>query len=266
MRLIATLLLSILVSPCMGQMTKSDTLYLSQYADTCGIEDAHTIKIFTYEYSTLKIWEYSKNWTIKSVAFYKIDNPDIKDGYCKWYSPKGLLESEGNYIEGKKSGLWKSYDEDGALQYQEDYLEGKLHGKLISYYKDQAVKREEYYSKGEFVRGKCFTQSGQDTSHFPFIVLPEFPGGEKGLYKFLGKETAYPSQALDEGAQGLVRVEFLVEKDGSITDIRVRRSIHPALSREAVRVIEKMPNWQAGKLDGEIRATKFIVPIKFVLK
>ena len=75
---------------------------------------------------------------------------------------------------------------------------------------------------------------------------PEYPGGEEALYKFISKNIVYPKSAREKGIQGTVLVEFVVEKDGKLSNIKVIRSADPALDAEAVRVISKMPKWKPG--------------------
>lgn len=249
-----------------GQGSRSDTLYFSRYLDTTTKEDAQYFKVCDYEFKTLKITEYTKDGQLVSSGFYKVSYPDVKDGFFRMYSTKGNLESEGNYIEGKKSGLWTYYREDGNLHYEENYTEGKLNGKLKSYYQNKALKREENYNNGEFVNGKCFTLTGNDTTHFPFKVMPEFDGGEKAMFKYLSREVRYPEKATNQGIQGVVRVIFIVDKSGQLKDLKIYKGVDPSLNYEAIRVIEKMSGWKPGKIDGEIAETKFIIPIKFVLQ
>ncbi|MBL7711352.1 MAG: TonB family protein [Chitinophagaceae bacterium] len=249
-----------------GQGSRSDTFYFSRYMDTSSKKDAQYFKVYTYEFSTLKISDYTKDGQLVSSGFYNVSYPEVKDGYFRMYSTKGALESEGNYIEGKKSGLWAYYREDGSLHYEENYAEGKLSGKLKSYYRDKSLKREENYNNGEFVNGKCFTLSGKDTTHFPFKEMPEFEGGEKAMFKYLAQEVRYPEKAINKGIQGVVKIIFIVDKNGQLQDIKIYKGVYPSLNYEAIRIIEKMDVWKPGKIDGEIAETKFIIPIKFVLQ
>ena len=92
---------------------------------------------------------------------------------------------------------------------------------------------------------------------------PEFPGGVQALYKFLSSNLKYPSDA--EDIQGRVICQFTVNKDGSISDIKVLRSVYPSLDREVVRVISIMPRWEPGVQNGEKKRCKFKLPITFKL-
>lgn len=91
----------------------------------------------------------------------------------------------------------------------------------------------------------------------------EFPGGDRALLDFLKSNLVYPKAAQDSSIQGRVIVRFTVEKDGSITDVEVARSVYPALDEEAVRVVSMMPKWKPGTQMGDIVRTKFTLPVLF---
>ena len=95
--------------------------------------------------------------------------------------------------------------------------------------------------------------------------MPSFPGGLSALFNYLSMNVKYPIVAEENGIQGRVIVAFIVEKDGSITDARVVKSIDPSLDREALRVIRSMPRWIPGKQDGVPVRVKYNVPVNFRL-
>lgn len=94
--------------------------------------------------------------------------------------------------------------------------------------------------------------------------MPEFPGGQQALFKFLSENVKYPAEAYANGIQGRVICQFVVNKDGSIADVKVVRSGgDPSLDKEAVRVIQLMPKWKPGKQRGKYVRVKYTVPINF---
>lgn len=103
-----------------------------------------------------------------------------------------------------------------------------------------------------------------------FVVvesMPEFPGGQQALFKYLGDNVKYPVIAQENGIQGRVICQFVVNKDGSIVDIEVVRSGgDPSLDKEAVRVIKSMPKWKPGKQRGKPVRVKFTLPVNFKLQ
>lgn len=96
--------------------------------------------------------------------------------------------------------------------------------------------------------------------------MPSFPGGDSGLMAYLSQTIKYPVAAEENGIQGRVIVTFVVERDGSITDVKVAKSVDPSLDKEAVRVIKSMPLWKPGKQDGSAVRVKYTVPITFRLQ
>ena len=93
--------------------------------------------------------------------------------------------------------------------------------------------------------------------------MPSFPGGQAALMSYLENHIEYPVVAQENGVQGRVIVEFVVERDGSISDVRVVRSVDPSLDREAQRVVNSMPKWKPGKQNGECVRVRYTVPIVF---
>lgn len=108
-----------------------------------------------------------------------------------------------------------------------------------------------------------------DTSGRVFTVvqqMPEFPGGQASLLKYLATRIKYPAIAQENGIQGRVSCSFVVDTDGSLKNIEVIRGIDPSLDREAVRVIREMPKWNPGVQNNMAVAVKYTVPVTFRLQ
>lgn len=95
---------------------------------------------------------------------------------------------------------------------------------------------------------------------------PAFPGGDEKLYEFLAKNMKYPQMARESGIQGIVYVTFVVEPDGSISNVRVLRDIGGGCGEEAIRVVKAMPRWTPGKQRGKAVRVQFNLPVKFTLQ
>ncbi len=107
----------------------------------------------------------------------------------------------------------------------------------------------------------------EETKVFDVVeVMPSFPGGQSALFEYLSKNIKYPVVAEENGVQGRVIVTFVVERNGSITDVQVAKSVDPSLDKEAVRVIKSMPHWIPGKQNGSAVRVKFTVPVTFRLQ
>ena len=97
--------------------------------------------------------------------------------------------------------------------------------------------------------------------------MPEFPGGQQALFKYLAENVKYPVIAQENGIQGRVICQFVVNKDGSIVDVvAVRSSGEASLDKEAIRVIKSMPKWKPGKQRGKPVRVKYTVPVNFRLQ
>lgn len=94
---------------------------------------------------------------------------------------------------------------------------------------------------------------------------PSFPGGENAMKSFLKSNVKYPAMALENGVQGRVLVQMIIEKDGSISDVKVDRGVDLSLDKEAIRVVKAMPKWNPGKLKGIAVRVKNEVPVVFAL-
>ncbi|NDV64300.1 energy transducer TonB [Bacteroides sp. 224] len=95
--------------------------------------------------------------------------------------------------------------------------------------------------------------------------MPEFPGGAKELFNYINETLQYPENAAGNNIQGQVVTSFIVQKDGSIKDIKIVRGIK-GLNSEAIRIISKMPKWIPGVHQGEVAAVRYTLPIEFKLK
>ena len=113
-------------------------------------------------------------------------------------------------------------------------------------------------------------QVEEEEEEVVFVIvetMPEFPGGQQALFKYLSENVKYPAIAQENGIQGRVICQFVVNKDGAIVDVEVVRSGgDPSLDKEAVRVIKSMPKWKPGKQRGKAVRVKYTVPVNFRLQ
>ena len=95
--------------------------------------------------------------------------------------------------------------------------------------------------------------------------MPEFPGGAAGMMKFIAENVKYPEEAYSKGTEGRVLVQFIIEKDGSVTNVKVIKKVNDAIDAEAVRVVKAMPKWKPGKQNGREVRVKYTIPVIFRL-
>ena len=108
----------------------------------------------------------------------------------------------------------------------------------------------------------------QDNSYVYDVVeeMPQFPGGPSGLFQYLSESIIYPDDARQNGKEGRVLLTFIVETDGSISNIKIVKSVDAVLDAEAIRVVATMPKWIPGRIDGATIRVKYTVPVTFRLK
>ena len=110
-------------------------------------------------------------------------------------------------------------------------------------------------------------ESAEEAQIFMVVEsMPEYPGGEAALYKYLAENIKYPQMAKESGIQGRVFVTFVVERNGSVTDVRVLRGIGGGCDEEAIRVVQSMPQWTPGKQRGKSVRVQYNLPVKFTLQ
>lgn len=95
---------------------------------------------------------------------------------------------------------------------------------------------------------------------------PTFPGGEQAMYQWLSQHIQYPAAAAEEGVSGRVIVQFIISKTGKVENVQVVRGKHPALDKEAVRVVKAMPNWTPGRNNGQPVKVTYNLPVTFKLQ
>jgi protein TonB len=182
-----------------------------------------------------------KSGQIKLEKYYSVDNSKVIDGKLnEWY-------------------------ENGQLRKEIDYKAGKVNGNLLTYWTNGKPKRIDTFENDLLISGRCFDSDGKEIIHYDYEKIPEFPGGNSELMKYLVKELKYPKNSRKAEIEGLVLVEFIVNKYGDISDIKIVKSVNYELDEEAIRVVKKMPKWQPGIEDDEVVRRKFCLPIKYKL-
>ena len=171
---------------------------------------------------------FSYNITANGSIYIKIDNVKMKEEKITWQTnPDGVIL------------------EDLFFQLQSDSLK---YDELVNWNPNE---EPDYNEVNEFDR---------------VDEKPTFPGGESAMKSFLRSNIKYPIVAQENGERGCVFVQFIIEKDGSMSDVKVIRSVDPSLDREALRVVKAMPKWTPAKLKGIPVRTKCTTPVVFRLQ
>lgn len=214
-----------------------------------------------------KYWNETK--TADNAIFYRILNKDEKDSNVvlekTFYMTDTLksIKKYSDYLNGKIDGTSKSFYPTGHLREISNYTNGYLNGGLKTYWDNGQIKREDLYEMGKLVDGKTYDSTGKQITYFSYEKAPEYPGGISELINFLKSNLKYPDKAKVDRVSGKVLVQFMVDEDGTIRNVKIRKSISPELDEEALRVVKAMPNWTSGEIDGTKVHTYFNLPISF---
>jgi TonB family protein len=170
--------------------------------------------------------------------------PLVQDGngLCAFYDKDfKSVSSRGMIKNGEYEGVWTGEDPSLHLTYKETYKEGKL------------------------IAGESTDENNVTMTYTRSHIQPEFKGGMDKFYKYLGMSIRYPPNCQRLGIQGMAVLNFSVEKDGSLTNIRVVNDVNDELGAEAVRILKKSPSWTPGVIRGKVVRVAYTVPISFSL-
>ncbi len=162
-----------------------------------------------------------------------------------------------------KNGKFEEWYIGGEKRISSFYSEDKLNGDFKVFYQNGNLKRLEKWKDGEWKEGECFDESGNKIAYCSYQEVAEFIGGLSEMYNFIGGNLKYPKIARQNGIEGVVYVQFVVDTDGSITEVSIVKGVEKSLDDEALRIVSAMPKWKPGKLEGNLVRTKFTLPVRF---
>ena len=188
-------------------------------------------------------------------GLHTIENYSSQGIYLKQY-----LDTAGNILANNGTGTWLKGDEEKKDSYMGGpVLNGKEDGNWKRYVADTVFTI--VYKQGEIISGKEFLKKVN-----VFDVAPSFPGGDAEFGKYLSRNMRYPAIARENNVQGRVVLTFTVEKDGTIANIKVLRSLGSGCDDESIRVISLSPKWKPGLSNGKPVRVQYSMPINFSLQ
>ncbi|RZK78905.1 MAG: energy transducer TonB [Pedobacter sp.] len=132
-------------------------------------------------------------------------------------------------------------------------------GVFTWYHKNGQKQSEKRFVNGKQITGQNWEEDGKTVDMLKLDVQPEYPGGIQKFYAYLGENFAYP--AISNRPKGTIFMSFVINSDGSITDVTVQKPLHKLLDAEAVRVLQKMPHWKPGIQNGKPVRVRYNIPI-----
>ncbi|MEO6632075.1 MAG: TonB family protein [Mucilaginibacter sp.] len=210
--------------------------------------------------------EYYPNGKLYYVKDYFTERNDITENEINRAKAREFRaecrDSTGTILAANGNGTWVEFDED----FKNVVADGPIvHGDKNStwYIRNNGfVIKQEHYKDGRLL---SYTDNTGITTFSQVDGMPEFPGGIEAFSHFLGKNMRYPAVARENGTQGKVIVSFMVEEDGTLTNVRVSRGIGAGCDEESKRVIELSSPWKPGIKDGQPVRVAYSVPISFTL-
>lgn len=245
MHILQIILFTCIISSLSAQ-TKNDTIfYTSNWTRTTlkKVMSIYGIKDYDSTGRGMATY-YHKNGTLHS---HQNELKDLKEGWCIWYHSNGKKSAEGNYNNDLPNGEFSYYTESGKLEY------------IRTFRNDTLIKRVQYdLETGEIIKSKDNIQELPDTD-------AEYPGGAVALQQWIASNVQYPEVSIQMNEQGRVYLSFVIEEDGSISNISVVKGVTEALDTEAKRLVSEMPNWIPAQNEGETCRARVQIPINFTL-
>jgi TonB family protein len=246
----------------------------------------------TTSVKTFEINYLDKERTIKQGRFtHRYDNGNIwstgdfiadeENGEWRYYDLNGNLNKVGSFENGLPTGTWQTFS-DSLLKASEYSFnnKGELHGKYIYYDKKGEVTKEITYEDGEVIKTKTYNEAealeryeivekmpvyGEECGKIEDALLAK-ACGEKALLNAIYTNIRYPTFCRENGIEGTAYLEFVVEKDGTVSNVTVLNGVSEEIGQECLKVIDSLDSWQPGYQNGEAVRVQFRLPIRFRLE
>ena len=260
------------ITPIFGQ----DTIYL----DRKGVwtKDHTEAKQYCFQEQAsdgnIKVTFYNMGDTLLRVQhfaqFASSPNKRIPNGAVIVYYDNGTPFRKFNFANRKLDGEYRIYYQDGKPKYLGNFKAGKLDGKITMDHHNGKLWRTETYKSGKSKGGHVYDETGKEIDFYPSERMPQFPGGINKLTRIISQNLKYPKEAQNNGIEGRVLAEFIVDKSGKVSSYRILpKSIdYYPFRAEAIRVIEDvlLPiQWEPGIQFGDYVRTRYTIPFNFRL-
>lgn len=229
--------------------TKTDTIYFSTSWEISSKAEAIFYRIIFKKDKNYLVKDFYMNNLPRMIAECSSIVPLVKNGRCTYFYENGKKQSEGNYDNDVQEGLWTTFYEDATG-------------------KDSTIIA---FTKGtyKYIHISSIQSKQEDPLDvfYPIEIGAEFTGGEEARQRFIIDHIHYPKKEKDAHITGTSYVTFVVEKDGTLTDIKIRKGVPngPGYDAEAIRVTRLMPKWKPGMRFGKPVRVQFNQPISFTL-
>ena len=237
----------------------------SEWEKTDEINAIFYRKAYPNETGNWTATDYYLSGAVQMTGYFRSKRCKYHSGHFTFYHENGNKACEGDFIKDKMEGNWKYWREDGSIICDLSIEKDRFHGISHYYSKHGVIARTVTCEKGKIVGLNVWAEESNELSD-KLEIEPQFIGGTEALQAYILDETKYPEKAKKDSITGTVRVRFIVEADGSISNVSVIQSIHRTLDNEALRIIKNMPMWDPGKINDEPVRVNYTLPIDFRLQ
>lgn len=247
-----------------------DTIYVKNGKWVKKEKKANSYLVVSHEHDVIKVDAYTLEGTIKSTVTYSTfsekHNDCKREGQSVWFFPNGKIKTVCDYRNNKRNGTHRKFHENGKEKFVAEYANGKKDGKLMMYYPDGTIWRKESYKKGELQEGHLYNEKGEEVIYEPIESMPQYPGGEDAMKKYITRNLVYPPKAAKQKQEGRVILQFVIDQKGRIINPEIFKGVNDDLNSSAMAVINKMAHeicWKPGIQDGEPVKVKYTMPVTF---
>jgi TonB family protein len=239
--------------------------YFNKVWDRCNVKDAFfetsPVKNENGEYKVYGITNGERNIL---EGIYRTD--DFKNGVLLFIKSNGDSTYLGTYANGLLNGKEMSWHPTGEKFTERNMKDGKFDGNAEYFFPNGQMSAKLLYSEGEIKNESYWNEDGSPMTKIKDANRhAEYPGGKDKFNEYVARSLIYPKNLRNLGIQGRVVLSFSVQKDGSLADIKVVKSAHPDLDKEAIRVIEKSKKWLPGKDFNQTFSERLVFPVTFRL-
>lgn len=245
---------------------QSDTIFYSKKWKECSRNEAKYYRLTEKIDNLFFVRDFYLNSDkIQMTGFYLEQDFQSKTGVFTYYDTLGNISSKSEFKNKRKDGEWLDfYSYTNKLYKKEVFVNDRLQLYQL-YYKNGQLKRFEEYKDSVRIKAECYDSLGNEILFFEYETDPVFNGGINEARKYISKNIKYPKKAARKGIEGEAIVVFIVNKEGSITTVKIVQGVKNCseCDNEIIRVIKSMPKWEPAKLDGTPISSGVKLPVKF---
>jgi len=239
--------------------------YFNKVWDRCNVKDAFfetsPVKNENREYKVFRITNGERNGL---EGTYRTD--DFKNGVLCYFNSDGDTSNLQTFANGLPNGIEKNWHRTGEKFFVRNMKDGKFDGDAEYFFPNGQMSAKLFYSEGEIKNESYWNEDGSPMTKIKEANRhAEYPGGNDKFNEYVSQSLIYPTHLRNLGIQGRVVLSFSVQKDGSLADIKVVKSAHPDLDKEAIRLIEKSKKWLPEKAFNQIVNVRYVFPVTFRL-